>query len=54
MVVSVTETAGRRLREVMSRETSESEPSMKCRNSADDVETGMAVAAGWLDSQEIQ
>lgn len=40
MVVSVTETAGQRLRQVRSRETSESELSMNCRNSTDDVETG--------------
>jgi hypothetical protein len=40
MVVSVAEKAGVRSRQVRSRETSESEPSMKCRKRMDGVKTG--------------
>ena len=41
MVVSVTETAGRRSRQVRSKETSESEPPMNCRNRIVDFGTGV-------------
>jgi hypothetical protein len=40
MVVNVAEKAGQEFRHVSFRETSESEPSMNCRNSTVDVETG--------------
>ena len=40
MVVNVAEKAGQRFRHVSFRETSESEPSMNCRNCTVDVETG--------------
>jgi hypothetical protein len=39
-VVSIAETSERRFRQVGSGEASASEPSMKCRNALDDVETG--------------
>jgi hypothetical protein len=42
MVVSVAEKAGRRSRQVRSRETSESEPPMNCRKRIVDVETGVS------------
>ena len=41
MVVSVAEKAGRRSRQVRSRETSESEPPMNCRKRIVDVRTGI-------------
>ena len=46
MVVSVAENGGTRSRQVRSRETSESKPSMKSRKRIDDVETGGGSRSG--------
>jgi hypothetical protein len=46
MVVSVAEKAGRRSRQVRSKETSESEPPMNCRKRSVDVRTGVGGHSG--------